>query len=346
MAENETACAHREMQHQLVQDCPGTTPPDHQGRLPLTPPATAERPRQLANALCASALVRLLETINAQRNTDNPASWVEVSVERELYTSHRERIERSFKRSDYDPNRGLLHLRMPSPVHEFFANILALDLQVQLLEIATQDNDTGIFASKIRIGGSATIQLAEGVVIEVSYSQDGKNLRKLAQDYILYSNGDIKTVVGIDLNYAGKESTISLWRPEYTRIENDDVEELGFREVISYETFRSVDGYAHDAEEYLKLTLDDFATDALSAPHELFDILQQAEEMEPTKVANVADSVVKSRRVTRKRRLSSSSAEQLRSEDEANYANLEKAAMNRAERDGEDFVERSTKWRG
>ncbi|KID81130.1 recQ family helicase [Metarhizium guizhouense ARSEF 977] len=381
MAENETACAHREMQHQLVQDCPGTTPPDHQSRLPLTPPATAERPRQPANALCASALVRLLETINAQRKTDNPASWVEVSVERDLYISHRERIERSFKRSDYDPNRGLLNLRMPSPVHEFFANILALDLQVQLLEIATQDNDTGIFASKIRIGGSATIQLAEGdsesfqtirrqpdaqfrhantqypgVVIEVSYSQDGKNLRKLAQDYILYSNGDIKAVVGIDLNYAGKESTISLWRPEYTRIENDDVEELGFREVISYETFRSVDGYAHNAEKYLKLTLGDFATDALSASHEsvplsisysrLFDILQQAEEMEPTKVANVADSVVKSRRVTRKRRLSSSSAEQLRSEDEANYAYLEKAAIDRAERDDEDFEERRHNTKG
>jgi len=78
----------------------------------------------------------------------------------------------------------------------------------------------------------------------------------------------------------------------------------------------------------------------------LFDILQQAEEMEPTKVANVANSVVKSRRVTRKRRLSSSSAEQLRSEDEANYADLEKAAMDRAERDDEDFEERSTKRRG
>ncbi|EXU95204.1 hypothetical protein X797_011727 [Metarhizium robertsii] len=264
MAENETACAHREMQHQLVQDCSGTMHPEHQRRLPLTPPATAERPRQPANTSCESALVRLLETINAQRKTDNPASWIEVPVERDLYISHRERIERSFKRSDYDPNRGLLNLRMPSPVHEFFANILALDLQVQLLEIATQDNDTGIFASKIRIGGSATIQLAEGdsesfqniqrqpdaqfrhantqypgVVIEVSYSQDGKNLRKLAQDYILYSNGDIKAVVGIDINYAGKESTISLWRPKYTRIENDDVEELGFREVISYEVCRS-----------------------------------------------------------------------------------------------------------
>lgn len=110
MAENETACAHREMQHQLVQDCPGTTPPNHHGRLPLTPPATAERPRQPVNALCASALVRLLETLNAQRKTDNPASWVKVSVEQDLYISHQERIKRLFKRSDYNPNHGLLTL--------------------------------------------------------------------------------------------------------------------------------------------------------------------------------------------------------------------------------------------
>lgn len=48
------------------------------------------------------------------------------------------------------------------------------------------------------------------MVVEISYSQDGKNLEKLAQDYILYSNGDIKAVIGIDINYGGKESTVSL----------------------------------------------------------------------------------------------------------------------------------------
>ncbi|KHN94123.1 uncharacterized protein MAM_08053 [Metarhizium album ARSEF 1941] len=380
MAENETACGHLGMQHQLVQDCSGTTPPGHQGRMPLTPPGTAELPRRAAQAPCANALIRLLDTINAQRQTDEPASWVEVTVERDLYLSHQERIERSFRRTDYDPNRSLLNLRMPSPVHEFFANILALNLQIQLHRIATQDNDTGTFASRIRIGGSATIQLAEGdselfqtiqrqpdaqfrhantqypgVVIEVSYSQDGKNLRKLAQDYILYSNGDIKAVIGININYTGKESTVSPWRPKYTRIKNSDsdIEELECQEVISYETFRSVDGYAHNGEKHLKLTLGDFATDALSTSHSLvpisisyrrlFDIVQEAEEMEPTKVANVADSVVKSRRVTRKRRLSFSSAEQLCSEVQAKYAESEEVVISRAERDDEDYEEQSTK---
>jgi hypothetical protein len=55
-----------------------------------------------------------------------------------------------------------------------------------------------------------------GVVIEVSYTQDGKNLRKLARDYIWGSNGDIKVVIGIDINY-GRESTVLLWRPKYVR---------------------------------------------------------------------------------------------------------------------------------
>jgi hypothetical protein len=49
-----------------------------------------------------------------------------------------------------------------------------------------------------------------GVVVEVSYSQDRKNLPKLAQDYIIYSNGDNKAVIGIDNNYGGRESTVSL----------------------------------------------------------------------------------------------------------------------------------------
>lgn len=44
-------------------------------------------------------------------------------------------------------------------------------------------------------------------------------------------------------------------------------------------------------------------------------------------MANMVNSVVKLRRVIRKRRLSSSSAEQLRLEDEVNYAYLEKAVI-------------------
>jgi hypothetical protein len=41
-----------------------------------------------------------------------------------------------------------------------------------------------------------------GVVLEISYSRDGKDLKKLAWDYIQYSNGDIKVVIGIDIKYS------------------------------------------------------------------------------------------------------------------------------------------------
>jgi hypothetical protein len=76
------------------------------------------------------------------------------------------------------------------------------------------------------------------VVLEVSYSQDGKNLRKLAQDYILYSNGDIKVVVGMDINYGGRDSTVSLWRPKYTP-SNDETDILEVRQEVAYKRHQS-----------------------------------------------------------------------------------------------------------
>ncbi|KAK0655270.1 hypothetical protein B0T16DRAFT_310992, partial [Cercophora newfieldiana] len=131
---------------------------------------------------------------------------------------------------DYDPTSSLLTIRMPSPVHEFFTNLLANEIRDQLKEIAERADKVGDFAGQIEYGGSSRVLLREGisdeglgatdhvvrrepdgqfqhpdaaypgVVFEVPYSQDGKDLKKLASDYILRSNGDIKAVVGIDIN--------------------------------------------------------------------------------------------------------------------------------------------------
>ncbi|PWY87156.1 hypothetical protein BO94DRAFT_596378 [Aspergillus sclerotioniger CBS 115572] len=52
-----------------------------------------------------------------------------------------------------------------------------------------------------------------GVVLEVSYSNDGKDLPNLAREWIIHSNGDTKVVIGIHIYPKGtKESTISVWR--------------------------------------------------------------------------------------------------------------------------------------
>jgi len=37
---------------------------------------------------------------------------------------------------------------------------------------------------------------------QVSYTQKRKDVSKLAEEYILYSNGDIKAVIGLDMDYS------------------------------------------------------------------------------------------------------------------------------------------------
>ena len=157
-------------------------------------------------------------------------------------------------------------MRMPSPVHEFFKTLLAHDIQDQLKHIAERGDEAGKFAARLKDGCSSRIFLQEdisdeglgatghvvrrepdgqfqhpdaaypGVVLEVSYSQDGKNLKKLAWDYILRSNGDIKAVIGVDINY-GKESTVSLWRPNYVKEKGEEIEILEVRQDISYQVW-------------------------------------------------------------------------------------------------------------
>jgi hypothetical protein len=64
-----------------------------------------------------------------------------------------------------------------------------------------------------------------GVVIEVSYSQKKKALPRLADNYILGSDGNIRVVVGLDLDYKkSKEASISVWRLKSSTNRNGEVE--------------------------------------------------------------------------------------------------------------------------
>lgn len=121
----------------------------------------------------------------------------------------------------------------------------------------------GRFAKQIKDGGSSRVLLMEGmtqgeepnesavppqrhpdgqfqhyqaaypgVVLEVSYSQDGKDLERLAWEYIQGSNGDIKAVIGIDINYT-KDSTISLWRPSYIANDGEEMDILDVKTHIA-----------------------------------------------------------------------------------------------------------------
>ena len=54
-----------------------------------------------------------------------------------------------------------------------------------------------------------------GVIIEVAYSQKKKRLHRLADDYLLDSDANIRLVIGLDIAYGKGESrkaTLTKWR--------------------------------------------------------------------------------------------------------------------------------------
>ncbi|KAH6712479.1 hypothetical protein BKA61DRAFT_692488 [Leptodontidium sp. MPI-SDFR-AT-0119] len=132
----------------------------------------------------------------------------------------------------------LLSVRMPTPVHDFFTASVADEISKQLEGISHRGDSSAEYSARIANGGCARIFLKKdnpdggtrvvhrrepdaqfqhrdaeypGVVLEVSYSQDRKDLKKLAWDYIQYSNRGIKVAIGIDIKYSNtKEATLSV----------------------------------------------------------------------------------------------------------------------------------------
>ena len=134
---------------------------------------------------------------------------------------------------------------MPDRLHEIFITNIVEEVQVHLKSI---QNASAKFAKEIVSAGSTSITFAEGeygkhdpdaqflhskaqfpgIVIEVSYSQKRKDLGRLADDYILGSDGDIRVVVGLDIEYkTGKKATLSVWRPKVV------TNEAGEKELVA-----------------------------------------------------------------------------------------------------------------
>ncbi|KAG4426843.1 hypothetical protein IFR04_000274 [Cadophora malorum] len=81
------------------------------------------------------------------------------------------------------------------------------------------------------------------------------DLRRAAWTYIQYSNANIKAVVGFELGYGTKkEARISMWKPRYSKDDEEGLETLDVGAV-----FRSSDGFAINTTKALHLPLDCFA---------------------------------------------------------------------------------------
>jgi hypothetical protein len=140
---------------------------------------------------------------------------------------------------------------MPSSLHESLGSYITQEILRQLDKIAQSDNPSAIFARNIENSASAEISFDDieygshqpdasfqhfeaqypGVILELSYSQKKKDLSRLANEYILGSDADIRVVIGIDVEYKrSKKASVSIWRPHI------GVNDIGEKELLVVQT--------------------------------------------------------------------------------------------------------------
>lgn len=140
---------------------------------------------------------------------------------------------------------------MPTPLHDIFCARVVSEISTQLGRFQKSDKPFADFARKIDHRSTTRIWLPNdtksgeqtrsernpdasfkhekakypGVIIEVCYSQKFRAAADLADDYILDTNGNVKLVIALNIEYRGsKKATLSIWRPEDIIV--DGVEEL------------------------------------------------------------------------------------------------------------------------
>jgi hypothetical protein len=138
---------------------------------------------------------------------------------------------------------------MPSHLHEVFLARVVEEIQSRLRVFTDTQGQSKAFAQKVKHNGSGSLDLQSenndgqtiirrqpdamfkhcdahwpGVIIEVSYSQKTKAIPHLADDYILETNGSVRVVIGLDIDYKTKNGTISVWRPGYVKNEQGQLE--------------------------------------------------------------------------------------------------------------------------
>ncbi|KAI9734349.1 MAG: hypothetical protein M1834_002455 [Cirrosporium novae-zelandiae] len=259
---------------------------------PLTPPPTDKKKRRL--------ILHIVEEIKARKvGYHAPIKpWATYSLETRDFKNLLKVLQSDESlwgfvihklRYDYFPSVSLFVIRMLTAVHEKLVLSITRELELQLSSIARSGSRSAAFAQEIEPGGSTSIDFGDseygkhdpdaqfghsqaaypGVVIEVSYSQKQKDLARLADDYILGSDGNIRVVINLSVEYRGsKKATLSVWRSRI--LQNDAGEgELVAVPTIAGQIIRDENGNpTDDAEAGLHLQLQDFAPEALADMNE------------------------------------------------------------------------------
>ncbi|KAL9119288.1 MAG: hypothetical protein Q9187_004157 [Circinaria calcarea] len=211
-----------------------------------------------------------------------PSSYNKLREQLEADDSLREYVDDDI-RLEYDPVSELLTIKMPSsPAHEAVTWTIIASVFTQLQKLGTGDGPVATYAREILNLNTARIWLTHGelvfekspdsqfihseaffpgVIFETSYSQDKKNLKRLAKTYILGSNGDIRVVVGIDMEYPDISSaSVSLWQVKYTKEPDTTMRTVEVDSIIEDQVIS--DSINQDFK--LVITLDKFGPEELA----------------------------------------------------------------------------------
>src|SRR5271156_380148 len=253
---------------------------------------------------------------------------------------------------------------MPSRIHERFLVKVHDEIRRQLRSVV--EGPSSEFAEGIEFEGSATFIPSDpeygrhdpdgsfrhvkepfpGLVTEAAYSQEGKMLRDLADDYILGSDLRVRAVITFDISYKKKKTaTVSVWRPWPRQEDGGEV----WSTTSEVQVFRNESGEPNlDPHSGFRIHLRDFASVEFCEKFRniegtvfiscatLCTFLNDAEPDIDVKLTATA------RPVLRKRRRTPTPEEGLGTDDERDMVKAEERAAKRVDRDDSSFKDSSS----
>ena len=141
-------------------------------------------------------------------------------------------------RRNHDSKNGIHVIRMLNALHESLLHKVLINVALQLEKLqnspikpvaelvagieslgsAKLTSDKGYFSPYIQFVPKEV--RFPGLVIEIAYSQSGKDLARLAKSYILGSDGNVCQVIGIEIEYRDKnrpnsllQGRVTVWKP-------------------------------------------------------------------------------------------------------------------------------------
>lgn len=148
-------------------------------------------------------------------------------------------------RYDYVPHASELVIRMPSKVHDLFTNLVVLEIHRQIdtaiVEFSKSSSTSPLarFLQDVKGTTTSDVEASDnprhqrspdasfcvtgaqfpGVVIETAYSQGAKSLRRVADDWVMLSDGSVKMVIGLEIGYRAKKTAnvtdkVFVWEPK------------------------------------------------------------------------------------------------------------------------------------